>query len=44
MAKIRTLALSVSLAMGVYSLVIRPRLPRWDASDEEVRQPYPVLT
>jgi hypothetical protein len=38
---IRTLAVSVSLAVGAYALVGRPRLVRWGATDEEVRRPYP---
>jgi hypothetical protein len=31
----------LALSAGAYALVIRPRLLRWGASDEEVRQPYP---
>jgi hypothetical protein len=31
----------LALSAGAYALVVRPRLLRWGASDEEVRQPYP---
>jgi proline iminopeptidase len=35
------LATSVSLAVGAYALVVRPRLLRWGATDGEVQGPYP---
>jgi hypothetical protein len=38
---IRKLEVFVSLAVGAYALVVRPRLLRWGATDEEVRRPYP---
>lgn len=31
----------LSLLMGVYAYLVRPRLLRWGATDEEVRRPYP---
>jgi hypothetical protein len=31
----------LALSTGVYALGGRPRILRWGASDEEVRQPYP---
>lgn len=31
----------LGLSAGVYALLLRPRLLRWGATDEEVRQPYP---
>lgn len=30
-----------SMSAAIYALVLRPRLRRWGATDEEVRQPYP---
>jgi hypothetical protein len=41
MAPARRLAALLALAAGAYALVVRPRVLRWGASDEEVRQPYP---
>lgn len=40
-AMLRRLALCVFLVTGAYALVIRPRLLRWGAADDEVRGPYP---
>jgi hypothetical protein len=37
----RGVVAGLALSAGAYALVIRPRLLRWGASDEEVRQPYP---
>lgn len=31
----------LGLSAGAYALLLRPRLLRWGATDEEVRQPYP---
>jgi hypothetical protein len=36
----RTAAL-LALSAGVYALVVRPRMLRWGALDDEVRPPYP---
>lgn len=41
MRAIRPLAAFVSLTVGVYALVVRPRLLRWGATDEEFTGPYP---
>lgn len=38
---VSTLATCVSLAVGAYALVVRPRLLRWGATDDEVRETYP---
>jgi hypothetical protein len=38
---IRKLAVSVSFTIGAYALVVRPRLLRWGATDDEVKGPYP---
>jgi proline iminopeptidase len=37
----RRLAALLGLSAGAYALGVRPRMLRWGASDEEVRQPYP---
>jgi hypothetical protein len=37
----RKLAGLVGLSVGAYALVVRPRLLRWGATEEEVRRPYP---
>jgi proline iminopeptidase len=37
----RKLALVAVAVAGVYAVVLRPRLVRWGASDDEVRQTYP---
>jgi hypothetical protein len=31
----------LGLSAGVYAFAVRPRMLRWGATDEEVRQPYP---
>ena len=41
MTAARRLAALLAVAAGVYALAVRPRLLRWGALDEEVRQPYP---
>jgi hypothetical protein len=41
MGIIRTFAVSMSVAAGAYALIVRPRLLRWGATDEELRVPYP---
>jgi hypothetical protein len=41
MGAIRTLAVSAALAAGGYALIVRPRLLRWGATDEEVQGAYP---
>jgi hypothetical protein len=41
MTPARRVVAGLALWAGVYALVVRPRLLRWGASDEEVRQPYP---
>ena len=41
MGPIRKLASFVPVAVGAYTLVVRPRLLRWGATDDEVRRPYP---
>jgi uncharacterized protein YndB with AHSA1/START domain len=41
MTPARRVLAGLALSAGVYALVVRPRLLRWRASDEEVRQPYP---
>ncbi|HET7876011.1 MAG TPA: hypothetical protein VFN71_10885 [Methylomirabilota bacterium] len=41
MTSIRRLGALLALAAGAYALGVRPRMLRWGASDEEVRQPYP---
>jgi hypothetical protein len=35
------LAALLALSTGAYALVVRPRMLRWGASTEELRQPYP---
>jgi proline iminopeptidase len=37
----RRLAGLLALGAGVYALAVRPRLSRWGAWDEELREPYP---
>src|SRR5215217_1447043 len=37
----RALAAFSCLALGAYVIVVRPRLLRWGASDEELARPYP---
>ena len=41
MTPARRLVAMLGLSAGVYALAVRPRILRWGASDEEVRQPYP---
>jgi hypothetical protein len=31
----------LGLSAGVYAITVRPRMLRWGASNEEVRQPFP---
>ncbi|MEV6392438.1 hypothetical protein [Nocardia xishanensis] len=40
-ALLRILAASSCLTVGAYAIVVRPRLVRWGATDEEVADPYP---
>jgi proline iminopeptidase len=37
----RRLVVGLALSAPAYLLVLRPRILRWGASDEEVRRPYP---
>lgn len=37
----RTVTACLVAGIGAYALVVRPRLLRWGATDEEVRGPYP---
>jgi proline iminopeptidase len=39
--RVRTLAALLGVCAGAYALVVRPRLLRWGASDQELRAPYP---
>jgi hypothetical protein len=41
MTHARRVVAGLAFSAGAYALVVRPRLLRWGASDEEVRQPYP---
>jgi hypothetical protein len=41
MATAPRLAALLGLSAGVYALLVRPRMLRWGASDEEVRGRYP---
>lgn len=41
MTRARTLVALLALSAGAYAIGVRPRILRWGASDEEVRQPYP---
>ena len=41
MTRARSLVAWFALSAGAYALVFRPRMLRWGASDEEVRQPFP---
>ncbi len=41
MTSTRKLVALLGLPAGVYAVVVRPRMLRWGASDEEVRGPYP---
>jgi proline iminopeptidase len=41
MTPARRLVALVGFSAGAYALGVRPRMLRWGASDEEVRQPYP---
>jgi proline iminopeptidase len=41
MAPARRLVAGLALSAGAYLLVLRPRVLRWGASDDEVRRPYP---
>jgi hypothetical protein len=41
MGIIRKVGLFASVLAGVYTLVVRPRLLRWGANDDEVNGPYP---
>ena len=41
MSTMRRLVKTLGFSAGVYALICRPRMLRWGASDEEVRQPYP---
>jgi hypothetical protein len=38
----RRVVAALAFSAGAYALVLRPRLLRWGASDEEVQQPYRV--
>jgi proline iminopeptidase len=38
---IRNLSIVSLLVAGAYAVIIRPRLLRWGATDDEVRRPYP---
>src|SRR5581483_6166954 len=40
-ARARRLVALLAISVGMYALLVRPRMLRWGASDEEVRQPYP---
>jgi hypothetical protein len=37
----RKLAVLLTIALGTYAFIVRPRLLRWGATDEEVQSPYP---
>jgi len=37
----RRVVAAVALSVVGYTLAVRPRMLRWGASDEEVREPYP---
>ena len=41
MAFARRLSAVLGLLVGAYGIVVRPRLLRWGATDEELRAPYP---
>jgi proline iminopeptidase len=41
MTRARSLVALLAVSAGVYMLGVRPRMLRWRASDEEVREPYP---
>jgi proline iminopeptidase len=41
MTAARRLGALLAVSAAVYALAVRPRLLRWGALDEEVRQPYP---
>jgi len=41
MTRPRGLAVLLGLSISAYALALRPRLLRWGATDEEVRQPFP---
>jgi proline iminopeptidase len=41
MASLRKLVGLLTVSAGVYAFGVRPRLLRWGASDEELRQPFP---
>jgi proline iminopeptidase len=37
----RRMSAQIALSIGAYAILVRPRLLRWGATDEEVRGPYP---
>ncbi|MGZ3519247.1 MAG: alpha/beta fold hydrolase, partial [Vulcanimicrobiaceae bacterium] len=37
----RKLAVLLTLSLGTYAFIVRPRLLRWGATDNEVKSPYP---
>ena len=41
MTRLRTVATLLGVCAGAYAFVVRPRLLRWGASEEELRAPYP---
>jgi hypothetical protein len=41
MASARRFAALLGFAAAVYALAVRPRLLRWGATDEELREPFP---
>jgi hypothetical protein len=41
MTNARRVVALLALSAGAYALAVRPRMLRWGASDEEVRQPFP---
>jgi len=41
MTRARRLVALLAISVGAYVLAVRPRMLRWGASDQEVRQPYP---
>lgn len=38
---VRKVAAAVTLALGAYAVVVRPRILRWGATDEELREEFP---
>jgi proline iminopeptidase len=41
MTTTRALGLGLLMAIGAYAAVVRPRMLRWGATDDEVARPYP---